>query len=324
VIRLASSLRVGVIGVGHLGYHHARLYSEILGADLVGVVDSNEDRAHYVGDTMGVPSFTDFRMFLDQVKPDAISVAVPTSLHYQVASEALKRGIHVLVEKPVTTKLEEAEGLLRLAADMDLVLQVGHVERFNSAVQYVRSMVEEPLFIQTRRMGPFSPRISDVGVVLDLMIHDIDIILSMVNSEIEKISATGAKVRSNHEDIACAQITFKNGTIAHVLVSRVSEKRIRQMDIMERERYIVVDFESQDVSINRCLKSGSGLVEVVEHPVYPKKEPLKMELQHFLDCIREGRQPLVGIRDGKRALEVCVRVLRQIWGDSSIGSSVAV
>jgi len=310
------SVRVGVIGVGHLGYHHARIYSEILGATLVGVVDSNEDRAQYVGDTMGVPHFSDFVQFLDTVRPHAVSVAVPTSLHYQVASEALKRGIHVLVEKPVTTKVEEAEALLKIAADRDLVLQVGHVERFNSAVQYVRSMIDSPLLIQSRRMGPFSPRISDVGVVLDLMIHDIDIILSMVNSDIERISATGSVVRSDHEDIACAQITFKNGTIAHVVVSRVSEKRIRQMDIMERERYIVVDFESQDVSINRCIKGGSGLVEVVEHPVYPKKEPLKMELQHFVDCVKEGKEPLVGIRDGKRALEVCVKVLRQIEQDA--------
>ncbi|EFQ23824.1 Gfo/Idh/MocA family protein [Aminomonas paucivorans] len=308
-----SAVRVGVVGVGHLGTHHARVYTEILGAQLVGVVDVNEERAATVGEFLGVPHFDDFRRFLDVARPDAISIVVPTSIHYEIAKEALERGIHLLVEKPVTTRVEQAEDLLRLAGRNNLVLQVGHVERFNSAVQHVRDFVKEPLFIQTRRMGPFSPRISDVGVVLDLMIHDIDIILSLVNSEIRDLSAMGRRVRTDHEDIASAQISFANGTIAQILVSRVSEKRLRQMEIMEPERYITVNFETQDVSIHRCVReSGTGLVEIVEHPVFPKQEPLKMELQHFVTCVREGRQPLVGIRDGKRALEICIAVLRQI------------
>ena len=182
-----ESLRVGVIGVGHLGMHHARLYTEILGAHLVGILDTDESRANIIADGLGVSAYTNIDQFLKEARPEALSIAVPTSLHYEVAKKAMERGIHVLIEKPVTTSIKEAEELLLLAGSRDLILQVGHVERFNSAVQHVRESVKNPLLIQTRRMGPFSPRISDVGVVLDLMIHDIDIILSLIHSEIKEI-----------------------------------------------------------------------------------------------------------------------------------------
>jgi predicted dehydrogenase len=186
-------------------------------------------------------------------------------------------------------------------------------------------MVDDPVYIQSRRMGPFSPRISDVGVVLDLMIHDIDIILSLVKSDIAEISAMGRCVRTDHEDIASAQIRFANGTIAHILVSRVTEKRMRTLEITEPERYIMVNYETQDVTVHHCIqKPGRGLVEVVEHPVFPKREPLKMELQDFVSCIREGREPLVGLRDGKRALEICVAMLRQIHGDNAQNNLIAL
>lgn len=312
--------RVGVIGVGHLGQHHARVYTELLGAQLVGVVDVNESRAGAIADSLGVPSFSDIDDFISRARPDAVSVVVPTSMHFEVAEKILKNGIHVLIEKPVTTTVNEAERLLRMAADLDLVLQVGHIERFNSAVQYISKIIHEPLFLQSRRLGPFSPRISDVGVVLDLMIHDIDIILSLVHSDISAISATGRCIRTNHEDLASAQISFENGSMAHILVSRVSERRLRQLEIMEPERYVTIDYETQDVSINRCVRQNSSLVEVIEHPVFPKSEPLKLELQHFVTCVREGKQPLVGITDGKRALEVAVSVLKQIHVDIPLPS----
>ncbi len=293
--------------------HHARIYGEIIGSDLVGVVDINEDRARQIGGDLGVPSFTDLDAFLDTVRPDALSIAVPTSLHHEVAVKAMQRGVHVLIEKPVTTRVEQAEELLALASAKNLVLQVGHIERFNSAVQYVQKMVREPLFIRTTRLGLFSPRISDVGVVLDLMIHDIDVILALVNSEIVEISAMGRKVKTDHEDIASAQISFANGAFAEILVSRVTQKRVRLMEILEQERFISVNFETQDVSVNRCLQQSSGeMMDVIEYPVFPKREPLRLELQHFISCVRDGKQPLVGIRDGKRALEVCISVLKQI------------
>ncbi len=317
-----NGVRVGVVGVGHLGVHHARVYTEILGADLVGLVDVDEARVQSVADNLGVPAYVDLDCFLEEARPDALSVVVPTSKHFEVSKKAMERGVHLLIEKPVTASTEEAGELLRIASDRNLILQVGHIERFNAAVQYVRNMVNDPIYIQSRRMGPFSPRISDVGVVLDLMIHDVDIILSIVNSEIVDISTMGRCVRTDNEDIASAQLRFANGTIAHILVSRVSEKRMRTLEITEPERYLIVNYETQDVTLHHCVqKQGRGLVEVVEHPVFPKREPLKLELQDFVNCIREGREPLVGLRDGKRALEVCVAMLRQIHGERVSGES---
>ncbi len=318
-----DNIKVGVIGVGHLGMHHARVYTEILGAQLVGAVDINEERAHAVCEPLGVAAYNGIESFIKHTRPDALSIVVPTCQHFEIAKIAMENGIHVLIEKPVTSSVDEAEQLLKLAVKKDLILQVGHIERFNSAVQHVREFIKDPYFIQTHRMGPFTPRISDVGVVLDLMIHDVDIILSLINSELVSISAIGRCIRTNHEDIASAQLTFANGAMAQILVSRVSEKRIRQMEITEAERYITVNYESQDISVQRCVRqSGGNLVEVMEHPVFPKTEPLKMELQHFVSCVREGRQPMVGIKDGKRALEVCVAVLRQIHEEKSAAGSL--
>ena len=298
-----ESIRVGVIGVGHLGMHHARVYTEILGAQLVGVVDINDERAHTIAEPLGVSAYNDFEMFLEETRPDAVSIVVPTSMHYEIAKTAMEHGVHVLVEKPVTTSVDEAEKLLHLAVEKDVILQVGHIERFNSAVEHAREFIKDPYFIQTRRIGPFSPRISDVGVVLDLMI----------NSDLVSISAIGKCIRTDHEDIASVQMRFANGAMAQILVSRVSEKRLRQMEITEAERFVTVNYETQDITVQRCVRqSGGNIVEVMEHPVFPKTEPLKMELQHFISCIREGLQPMVGIKDGKRALEVCVAALRQI------------
>ena len=300
--------RVGVIGVGHLGQHHARVYTELLDARLVGIVDRDEERAHLIGENLGVPAYSTMEELIARQAPDAVSIVVPTSLHFDVARAAMEAGIHVLVEKPVTTRPDEAEELLKLAAKKDLVLQVGHIERFNSAVRYISQTVHTPIYLESKRIGPFSPRINDVGVVLDLMIHDIDIVLSLVSSPIARIAATGRCVHTDHEDIADAQITFENGVMAHILVSRVSEKKQRQLDIMEPQRHITVNYETQTVQINRCVRDSNGQTEILETPIFPKSEPLKLELAHFIGCVRERRQPLVGIRDGKRALEVAIEI----------------
>ena len=304
--------RVGVIGVGHLGQHHARVYTELLDARLVGVADVDENRSHFIGENLGVPGYADIEELIERQRPDALSIVVPTSLHYSTAKQALEHNIHVLIEKPVTTQPSEAEDLLKIAAKKNLVLQVGHIERFNGAIRHISQTVHDPIFLESKRIGPFSPRINDVGVVLDLMIHDIDIVLSLVPSKISRIAATGRRVLTEYEDIASAQITFENGAMAHILVSRVAEKRQRQLDVMERERHIIVDYETQDVQIHRCVRDNKGVTEIIERPVFPKSEPLKLELAHFVGCVRENRQPLVGIRDGKRALEVAIEVLRQI------------
>lgn len=312
-----DKIRTGVIGVGHLGRVHARIYKELMGTKLVGVVDSFAKSAEEIGQMYGVPWYTDINRFIEEQKPEAISVVVPTVAHFDVASKLARQGIHLLVEKPVTSTVEQASNLLEIAHDKNIVLQVGHVERFNGAIRYVSEKISDaPLCIQSRRQGPFSSRIGDVGVVLDLMIHDIDIILSLVKSKIVSIRAMGRKIRSNHEDLALAQIAFESGTIADIQVSRVAERRLRQMDVMDADRYYSVNFETQDVVVHQARTSPEGgMIEVIEHPLLPKLEPLKQELSHFLSCIREGRQPLVGIDDGKRALSVAVEILKQIEGN---------
>ncbi|MDO4987665.1 MAG: Gfo/Idh/MocA family oxidoreductase [Synergistes sp.] len=310
-----NKIKVGVVGVGHLGIHHARIYSELPETELVGIVDIDTERAKKVAEPLDVPYYGDFDTFAEKHSLDAVSIVVPTVGHFEIAKNAIKRGLNVLVEKPVTTTVEQAEELLKLSSDRGTVLQVGHIERFNSAVVNAKEFITDPIFIQTKRIGPFTSRISDVGVVLDLMIHDIDIILSMVNAELVSMSAVGRRVRTDHEDIASVQLRFDNGTLAHILVSRVSEKRERIMEVTEAERFVTVNFETQDMTIRHCISGTDGrMTEVSEHPIFPKKEPLKMELQHFIDCIKYGKQPMVGIKDGKRALEVCVEALKQING----------
>ncbi len=310
-----EKVRAGVVGVGHLGRIHARIYKELMGAELVGVVDSRPETAREIGGMYGVPAYTDIDRFIEEQRPEALSVVVPTVEHFEVARRLAGRGIHLLVEKPVTATVEQASALLEIARERDIVLQVGHVERFNSAIRYLSEhLTDAPICIQSRRQGPFTTRIGDVGVVLDLMIHDIDIILSLVKSEVVSISAVGRKLRTAHEDLALAQIVFECGTVADIQVSRVAERRLRQMDVMEDEAYYSVDFETQDVVVHHAPQAspGGGVFEVIEHPLLPKTEPLKQELAHFLTCVREGRQPLVGISDGKRALSVAVDVLNQI------------
>jgi predicted dehydrogenase len=276
------------------------------------VADTDENRGHFIGENLGVPYYTNIEDLIERQHPDALSIVVPTSSHYSTAKQALSRDIHVLIEKPVTTQPSEAEDLLNIAARKNLVLQVGHIERFNGAIRHISQIVRDPIFLESKRMGPFSPRINDVGVVLDLMIHDIDIVLSLVHSKISRIAATGRRIMSDHEDIASALITFENGAMAQILVSRIAEKRQRQLDVIERERHIIVDYETQNVQIHRSVHDNKGVTEIIERPVFPKTEPLKLELAHFVGCVREKRQPLVGIRDGKRALEVAIEVLRQI------------
>ena len=309
--------KIGVIGVGHLGQHHARIYTELLDARLVGVADSDIDRAKFIGEHLGVPAYGSLEELIRRKSPDAISIVVPTSRHYEIAKTALNAGIHVLVEKPVTVKPEEAEELLELADKKNLVLQVGHVERFNSAVRYVSGIQCNPIYLDSRRTCPFTGRINDVGVVLDLMIHDIDIIMSLVNSPIKKIAATGACVFTNFEDIADAQITFENGVLAHILVSRCAEKKCRQLEIVEKERQVTINYELQTVQISRVVNNPDGQVDIRETPVFPKSEPLKLELADFVRCVKEHKPPVVGGRDGKRALEVAVEILRQIHEDKA-------
>ncbi len=301
-----GKLKVGVVGVGRLGSQHARVYSELPTSELVAVADVDGRRARRIAKRYKVTAETDYRELYDVV--DAVSIAVPTHLHHEVGKDFLEKGIHILLEKPITSKLEEAEELLTLAKRKDLILQIGHIERFNAAIIELEKVVGEPRFIESHRLSSWDPRGTEVGVVLDLMIHDIDIILHLVNSPIEKIDALGVSVLSKYEDIANTRITFANGAVANVTASRVSEEGMRKLRIFQRDAYISLDYLRQDFSIYR--KKGKRILK--ETLSLKKVEPLRLELEDFISCINKGRKPLVSGEKGKEALEVALEITRKI------------
>ncbi|MGQ9622674.1 MAG: Gfo/Idh/MocA family oxidoreductase [Candidatus Caldatribacteriaceae bacterium] len=302
-------VRVGVVGVGYLGQHHARVYSELPGVELVGVVDINRERAKEVARRYSTTPFFDYRDLFGRV--DAVSIAVPTVLHRTIAGHFIEEGVNILVEKPVTTTLEEAKELMEMAARKNVILQVGHIERFNSAVVELAKIVDNPIFIDCCRMGPYVNRNTDVGVVLDLMIHDIDIVMSIVRNSVVKVTAFGRSVLSRQEDIASAQLVFQNGCIASLTASRVTRKKIRRMEITQVDSFISIDYLEQELAVYR--KASSPLPQLlIEKPMMQKGEPLRLELEHFVRCVRNGEKPLVGLEEGKNALEVALRILEEI------------
>jgi len=310
-------VRVGVVGVGYLGQHHARVYSELPGVELVGVVDINRERAQEVARRYSTTPFFDYRDLFGKV--DAVSIVVPTMLHRDIAIHFIEEGINILIEKPVTTTLEEAKELMEMAARKNVVLQVGHIERFNSAVMELAKIVDNPIFIECCRMGPYVNRNTDVGVVLDLMIHDIDIVMSIVKSNVVKISASGRSVFSRQEDIANAQLVFQNGCIANLTASRVTRKKIRRMEITQVDSFISIDYLEQELAVYK--KTSSPLPQLlIEKPVMQKGEPLRLELEHFIRCVRNGEKPLVGLEEGKNALEVALRILEEIQKNQGGGN----
>lgn len=310
-------VRVGVVGVGYLGQHHARVYSELPGVELVGVVDINRERAREVARRYSTTPFFDYRDLFGKV--DAVSIVVPTVLHRDIAAHFIEEGINILIEKPVTTTLEEAKELMEMAARKNVILQVGHIERFNSAVMELAKIVDNPIFIECCRMGPYVNRNTDVGVVLDLMIHDIDIVMSIVKSNVVKISASGRSVFSRQEDIANAQLVFQNGCVANLTASRVTRKKIRRMEITQVDSFISIDYLEQELAVYK--KTSSPLPQLlIEKPVMQKGEPLRLELEHFIHCVRNGEKPLVGLEEGKNALEVALRILEEIQKNQGGGN----
>ncbi|MBF0543630.1 MAG: Gfo/Idh/MocA family oxidoreductase [Candidatus Riflebacteria bacterium] len=303
-----KSLRIAVIGTGHLGKHHVRILSEVPTCQLVAIVDNREEIGRPMAENFKIDFFTDFKDL--EGKVDAVTIVVPTSIHYEVARFFLERNVHTFIEKPITKTLSEAGGLLRLARDKQLTLQVGHVERFNSAMIKLQSLTENPRFIECQRMGPFSRRISDVGVVLDLMIHDIDIVLSLVRSRISRIDAVGIPVLTDNEDIANAHIVFENGCIANLTASRISDEVIRKLRIFEMDKYCSLDYVNQAITLRKKSETEERILK--EELEVQKAEPLRLELEHFISCIREKKKPLVTIEDGKNALEVALDILDAI------------
>lgn len=301
-----KKLRVAVIGVGHLGSIHARIYKELPDCELVGVCDSDPDKAAGVSSTLGVPSFCEYRELFGKV--DAVSIATPTDTHYRVAKDFLSAGIHTLVEKPFTPSCAEADELISLARSKKLNLAVGHVERFNSAFNATRELIQHPRFIECHRLSPFPNRSLDIGVVLDVMIHDIDIILGLVNSPVEKIESVGVKVLTAHEDIANARVTFKNGCVANLTASRVSDEPLRKIRIFQEDTYISLDYKDASAWIYR---KADGRITKEAIPI-EKEQPLQKELASFVDSCIRGVDPVITGEIARDALRVAIAITEQI------------
>ena len=309
-----DKIDVGVVGVGYLGRHHARIYSELKGANLVGVADVDPARAREIAKGAKTRAFASFEEMIGQVQ--AVSIAAPTSEHHRIAKAFLEAGVDVLVEKPVTVTVDEADELVRLAEAKGRVLQVGHLERFNSAVRKMAEMTTTPKFIECNRLSPFPDRSTDVDVVLDLMIHDIDIILSIVKSPVKAIHAVGIPVISKNVDIANARMEFGSGCVANVTSSRISLKKERKIRIFQPDTYISLNYQEQEMYAYHKIpnkKDPDGKPEIVGGKVkVVKEEPLKAELEAFLECVADRARPLVSGYEGREALKVAMLVQEEI------------
>lgn len=301
-----KKVNVAVIGVGHLGQHHARVYTELENANLLGIVDTNEEQLEIVCKRLNTKGYKSYKDIPEKI--DAVSLAVPTKYHYDIALSLIADGINVLIEKPITETTAQAEELVKKAMEKNLIIQVGHIERFNPAMISLRETLTHPQFIEVHRLAPYKARSTDVGVVLDLMIHDIDIIFSLVNSEIKNINACGVCVLTDREDIANARIEFENGCVANVTASRISAEEMRKIRIFQDDAYISIDYKDQNIKAYR--KENNNIVPQ-EIPT-EKKEPLKAELESFVDCVIHKEEPIVTGEHGKRALEAAVAIVEQI------------
>ncbi len=313
----AKQLRTAVIGVGHLGQHHARNYAQNPRCKLTHVCDASKDQAHKIAKLWGAKPVTDFRELVGQV--DAVSIATPTVTHFEIGMAMLENNIHCLVEKPVCDSVMNAAKLAVAAAKRGLVLQVGHIEHFNMAVQRFMEILTTPRFIECHRLGPFNPRVKDVGVVMDLMIHDVDIILRIVNSPIKSIEAVGVAIVTEKEDIANARITFESGCIANITVSRVTPKPLRKLRVFQDDAYVSLDYAKQAMEVYRRVpnpdfeKPGDPRFLVESKKLRIKREePLKLELDHFIDCIERGRPPRTDGTQAMEALDVVIKITEMI------------
>lgn len=299
-----------VVGTGYLGRFHAQKYQQLDECELVAIADVDAERAAEVAAELGTTAVTDHRELIGRV--DAVSIASPTRTHFAVARDCLEAGIHVLVEKPMTVSVEEAQTLVDIAAANKLVLQVGHLERFNPALVAVADLIVAPTFIESHRLAPFTVRGSDVNVVLDLMIHDIDIILHLVDSEVKAIHANGTPVVSDDTDIANVRIEFENGCVANVTASRVSGKRERRMRFFQKNLYVAVDFQANSTRVCRVDRDvvgddGVPVVECVDKEL-GQGDAILAEVKAFMGAVRGGTRPLVSGEDGLRALGVAVGI----------------
>jgi len=301
-----KKVNVAVIGVGHLGKYHAKICAENENINLIGVVDSNKENADKIAAEHNVKAFYDAAEVVELI--DAAHVVVPTQYHYDVTSKLLKAGKHVLLEKPMASTVEEADELLSLARANDCILQVGHVERFNPAIIGIQKVLSQPIFIEVHRLSPFNPRGTDVSVVLDLMIHDLDIILYLVDSEVEQIDAVGVPVLTETVDIANVRLSFANGCVANVTASRVSAERMRKIRFFQNDAYISLDYVAQNAKIYKREEW-----QIIDDEInFSGERPLQKEIQSFIDCISEGKRPVVSGEDGRNVLKIAEEIEKSI------------
>ena len=320
--RAERRLRAGVVGAGHMGQYHMLVYAELWDIELAGVADVDRDRAGHVAAHYDTRAFTDHRDLLDKV--DLVSVAVPTEQHVQVASDFLEAGVSVLIEKPIASTLEEARDLFALARRNSAVLHVGHVERFNGAVQELKKIVERPILVESRRLGPFASRVQKDTVVMDLMIHDLDIVLGLVDSPPRRLTAMGSSVHSSVVDVANVQIGFESGTIAIITASRATEEKIRTLAVTQPDAYIVLDYSEQDIRVHRRAAQEYTLnresiryrrASFVEHVQVHKDNPLKLEILHLIRAVRRARAGdsiVLAEDEDLRSLAVALEIERMI------------
>jgi predicted dehydrogenase len=317
-----ETLRTAVIGVGYLGRFHAQKYAQASGSQLVAVVDSRSEARDRVAAELGTRAVADYRDLLGQV--DAISVVTQTPSHFEIADAFLRSGAHVLVEKPITETAAQAKALVTTARAMQRVLQVGHLERFNAALLAAEPHLGRPRFIECQRLAPYKERGTDVNVVLDLMIHDIDLIQSIVRSDIASIDAIGSRVFSDEIDIANARIRFANGCVANATASRVSLKTERKLRIFEDAAYLSIDLQQKILTLIRKRETSPqpGQLPVsIEEASFEQGDALKAEIESFLECARTGRTPVVTGEDGLQALETAIRITQQVAAGSEARAS---
>jgi predicted dehydrogenase len=301
-----KKLRIGVIGVGHIGSNHARIYSELPNAELVAILDIDPARADEIGAKYKAKAVASLNEFAGMI--DAASVATPTSAHFSIARDLLAQGKHLLIEKRITEKTSDARDLAQVAAGKGLVLQVGHVERFNPVLSALEQRLTHPRFIEAHRLSPYPNRSTEIGVVLDLMIHDLEIILHLVDSMVENIDAVGVPVLSRGEDIANARLRFASGCIANVTSSRISPERMRKIRVFQEDAYLSLDYQGQSGEIYRRVDG-----QITREPVaIEKEEPLRQQLASFVDCALTGGEPRVSGSHAAAALELAVEITRRI------------
>lgn len=305
-------IRVAVIGTGRMGQFHVKNLARSPRADLIAIADADATKGAALAKKFHTTAVTEARSLIGKV--EAAIIATPTPTHFAVGKMLLEAGIACLIEKPLAASLQEAEELIRIADEKRVILQVGHIERFNPAVTEAARYISNPRFIEVNRLGPYDPRVADIGVVLDLMIHDLDIVLFLVGSPVRRVEAFGARVLSAHEDIAKVRLHFANGCIADLSASRVSLQKYRRIRIFQKDSYVSLDYAAKNLKIYKktsAVVKSLGDIQII-NPRMPKQEPLELELDHFLGCVAEGKTPLVTGKHGRDALELAKEVLENL------------